>query len=502
MKQTIHQVILATSLITLLFTINCGDDSTATVTSSDSSAGSSFPSGMVITSPTNSSSSESSSLSRALSSPDFDAIASDGTYTDKLETFQTILAAASDEACQVELPSLNFVDDVNCYGPNLDYQNHPDGAPAEGDLPTGDLGIWTASENGEACVAAKINSLINATANKVDYGMLLSASMVCLMSRAETDLPTNDGDSEDLTSELNTAIQVNNADVSVTAASISNLEDVEDTDSETRDVFYTTVTVSDESDEDTITIEFFLKHMPTSDDNSTFKGKIWAEIDGASGAGDKDAFSITYERESSTSLKYKMLAANYQLADDDTVIFEDNGDIDIAGDWSGNMSQAIINLDPSTGLGDFSYAWQAGNGDDKARIFNGFTTTDSGCGFFGYGDEFDNDAGTATDNVIDGFICNWAGPGNDHSMSGTESLAQKQCMDLTEGVYVVDTDRNNISYAPVNSCNGDGNVAVRVTDSGDPYISSPTENDLVDLESDEDFADYVAPTSPTMPSNF
>ena len=66
---------------------------------------------------------------------------------------------------------------VSCYGPALYYKNHKNYAgatspgtctvsgAANGCLPTGDLGLWSATNgsNGEACAAAKMNSKMFST---------------------------------------------------------------------------------------------------------------------------------------------------------------------------------------------------------------------------------------------------------------------------------------------------------------------------------------------------
>lgn len=511
-------------LALIMATVACGGSTTTTSTSnsgsgndseesgsggsdSDTSSSSSvFPSGLAVASPTATRDVSNASLSsiRAVT------VEADSSFEEKAAVYEDILAAASDEDCQIELPALVQSVEPSCYGPALDYQGHPNfqegqqgpNSQEDGQFPTGDLGLWTASENGEACTAAKINSLIAESAAYSDYAMILSASMVCLIERNSLEIPTEDEESLDLTELLNTAISENNDTATVTSATITNLADITDTDDEVRDAYQYSIQITEtEEDDDEITITAYLKHMPTNDDNSTYKGKLWIEIEGAGQAGDKDAVAVKYERDSETSVKYELMGANYQLVDEETVIFDDNGNIAVDGDWSGNMSKAIINLDPATGLGDFSYSWQAGNGDDRARIFNGFTDQTGGCGFFGYGLRFDRVAGTSSDNGIDGFICNWAGPGNDHSMATSENLAQKQCMSLNEvsGLLEVDEERNNLSYAPVVDCEAaEGDISIKLT-SEEEYSDAAISNDLIDLTTDEDFADYTDPSAPDLP---
>jgi hypothetical protein len=50
-----------------------------------------------------------------------------------------------------------------------------------GCLPTGDLGLWDAEESGtgEACTAAKMNSLVLSTSNIVGFDVTLMVGMIC-----------------------------------------------------------------------------------------------------------------------------------------------------------------------------------------------------------------------------------------------------------------------------------------------------------------------------------
>ncbi|MFQ5559302.1 MAG: hypothetical protein ACE5FU_01775 [Nitrospinota bacterium] len=484
-----------------------GSDKTDGTSIEDVDISSGYPSGLAVASPTSSGSSLKPSFKVGQGSSALYAgtVEADATFAAKNAAYAAIIAGASAAACQVTLPPLTAGGASGCYGPALDYQNHPDGPPWDGQLPTGDLGIWSSTQGGtEACTAAKINALIENTATKVDNQMLLAASMLCLMKRAGTALPLTDGASVTMTTELNTAIQVNNPSVTISLAKLENLANVTDSGT-SRDVFKLSITSSDSSGANVVSTSF-MKHMPTSSSNSTFKGRLWAELSGASGAGDKDAYAILYEKASASSMKYRMVSAAYQGATSATTIFDSDGDIDVTGGWTGNIAQGIINLDPSTGLGNFSYSWQAGTGDDKARIFNGFTQSASGCGFFGYGGRFDNTAGTRSDNVIDGFICNWAGPGNDHSMATTANKAQKQCMtvDSATGVFGVNLAKENITYSPTVSCNRTGTeplvFGTKLPDDAS-YDTTPVTNDLVDLTTDTDFTTgYTAPSAPVLPS--
>ena len=208
---------------------------------------------------------------------------------------------------------------------------------------------------------------------------------------------------------------------------------------------------------------------------------------------------MTFSR-SGTSLATRLVAGTWNSGTSSDSMIDSNGDIILDDSWSGNMNQAIVNMDTSTGLGSVSAAWQAGSGDSNTRVFNAYTATSGsstiGCGFFGYGADFDSDYSNNT-NTIDGFICNWAGPGNDHSMSGTTGKGQKQCFTQTSGVFAEDTSKRAITYAPTVSCDDtDGSFTYDFpAHSGDGAT-----NDLVTLSGDSDFSSYTAPSAPTLDS--
>jgi hypothetical protein len=480
----------------LLLSLNSCGSGTTTSSSTSSDA---FPTSFAIASPTASGSADASindnlNLSTSVVPTD--------TFLSKASVFSTILAAASSAVCKVTLPDLeSAVLDPACYGPALDYEDHPDGSPADGQLPIGDLGIWLSTEDaGEACTAAKINTLMAEAGLSADYVMLLAASMRCVMKTSSTvvPLPTTVGTATDMTTDLNTAIQVNNPDVTVDLATITKETSITDGGT-SYDVYSYAITTTVTDGADTVTVESNVNHMDMS--ATEYKGRIWAEISGAAGSGDVDAFVINYHKESNTSLLAKFESAHYQSTTASTVIFDSDYNLDVTGNWTDNYVQSIENLDPSNGIGNFSYAWQAGNGDDKARIFNAITSATTGCGFFGYGDSFDVAGGTKSDNVIDGFICNWAGPNNDHSMATTSGKAQKQCMTVnaTTGIFEVDAANENITYRPTVSCNSAGTMGVKVS-TETTYDTTATTNDLITLASDSEYSGYTAPTEPTMPA--
>ena len=143
-----------------------------------------------------------------------------------------------------------------------------------------------------------------------------------------------------------------------------------------------------------------------------------------------------------------------------------------AESWGNNFAVFTAEYDPTSLQGLYNYVWQAGEGDSHARIFNfGLETASSGESYFGYGDTVDQ-----TDGSILGFICNWAGPGNDHTL---QDYAQRQhfTYNETSGLFEPTNEAaSDIIYAPTNSCTYDG--------SGTFVYDSNIDGDLADETSD------------------
>lgn len=466
--------------------------------SSSSSASDAFPVGMAVASPTADNAEAGVQVSPLtigeleLPIGGFDP---DASGPEKAEALESIAEPTSASSCLISLPPFQNATNPACYGPALDYQNHPNGGGGNGQLPTGDLGIWTASENTAACTSAKINALIHDAANYSDYVMHLAAAIICSLDTAGTALPDTDGETIDMTSALNAAIQVNNPSVTVSSASLENLADVT-VNSATHDAYKFTIVAVDTTGL-TVNISTQMKHVPLNAANTLYVGRLRTWVTGIPNAGSGKAVSVTYEK-TATKFRIKLLKADYNSASTESQIFDANDELKIDGPWTGNIDLSYQEVDTDTFLGSFSYAWQAGTGDSHARIFNGYSSLGAFCGFFGFGLRFDNTGATASDNVIDGMICNWAGPGNDHSMSASAGLAQKQCGDIdVSGEFQIDAAKNKITFAPTNSCNGSGSLQVKVSTAGSYTNYASVVNDLVTLASDTDFAAYTAPTAPT-----
>jgi hypothetical protein len=423
--------------------------------------------------------------------------------------------------CTVMLSQLALMgsgDNVTCYGPQLDYTGHPDGTPASGQLPGGDLGLWreTEARTGEACAAAKLNALVSSIGRRVDFGLYASASMVCtgrlkgLIGAAAADDAGVPDDASvddagartppflgklDLKSDLAAVLAADGA-LAVGEASIERITDAEG--EAFKYVLELTVTPPAPGGggggpaPSARTIRTELLHVVDPVDSGSYRGRIWSR----SGSGaQSEAYSVAYAKNALTGrLRYHTVSASFDAGHVPT--FDADGQLRIDSDWSGNATQGIFDMSASDGTGSVSFAWQAGSGDSHARVFHAFTEASSGattgCGYFAYGSRFDKSAPSWPDNEFSTFICNWAGPGNNHA--GRSGYAQKQCMELDPaGLYTPTT--SNLSYAPVNACDSTSTSFTYKLTSEPSYTTAPLVDGLVKLADDADYTRYDAPAT-------
>ena len=112
---------------------------------------------------------------------------------------------------------------AGCYGPSVLYQGHPDwvsGTPAaDGTLPSGDVGIWTAVDTATdwACAAAQLDARMDGVALRSNTSLMTLASLINVANTAGKSLPAV-GATVDLKTEMNVAFS---PDVTFTTATIS-----------------------------------------------------------------------------------------------------------------------------------------------------------------------------------------------------------------------------------------------------------------------------------------
>lgn len=113
------------------------------------------------------------------------------TYTERKTAIDTLLAAATADACNFTIDLAEVSQYANCYGPNLTLEgNHPNTGILSNpnSLPGGDLGIWDEKNGGtEACAAAQITKLIDAHAGRAHFANLSGAALWSAVEKLESE---------------------------------------------------------------------------------------------------------------------------------------------------------------------------------------------------------------------------------------------------------------------------------------------------------------------------
>lgn len=363
--------------------------------------------------------------------------------------------------------------DARCFGPALDYKGHPDAAGTpdspDGQLPTGDLGLWMEHDpdTGFACAAEELNKRMDAAGWRTNMALMGLAAMLGEMSRAGISVPAAGG-SVDVTSTMNA---IGLADVTFSEAVISR-----DTAGNTWS-YVMRLTFTDASG-NPHEIVIKLDHTAGAS-SSVYDGLLTYAVQDTFNGGNCPSSGAPTDPKDVTlvgTLKYSSSgtgmvdlvhrSGQYCGHGDYATLagFQTDGQLDPAVTWDGSrgwadsFSRFGASLDTSTMAGDFYYAWQAGYLDSHSRVLavhlDGAPTANSETGngdaWYGYGD-----AVTQETVSIQGFFCNWAGPGTGGPGKGTlQPYAQWQQLefDSASGMWVQPTGQADILYAPTDSC--------------------------------------------------
>lgn len=386
-------------------------------------------------------------------------------FASRRERIQTMLSGTTAADCLAELAMAMGGNGPTCYGPSIYYQNHPDGSPTSGSLPSGDLGIWNAADaSGEACIATKMNFEIERAASYVDTGMTAAAMVVCAANVTGSALPA-EGETSNLLSALETVIE--DAGVENFTPTVATV--TQNTPSVGESSYTTTLEATVGTADMTVTIT----HEPTDSENATFVGEI--QITAKVGQSPRNLISVKYEQESDSSLKYEFRKGETTSTDDST--WFSSGVPALPSNGGSGYSWGIFNLDPSDGSGKVAYAWVAGSSNENLRSFIAQTDGDTGTGYFGYGDSLTNVAADSSRaHWLDRMICNWAGPNNNHT--GVTKV-QRQTLERNAGGMFT-ASASAIAYAPSLTCNGSGGFSWSSTEGG-TYDAFTTSNSLINI---------------------
>lgn len=495
---------------------------------------SAVPSDVVLSSPTASiAGSASISAVKAEGDPPADKpgdpVADD--FASKREALNALITGEGECAFTLQMPQ---VTEPDCYGPRIDYVNHPDvgGVPPgpNGQLPPLDTGFWNETQGAtEACAAAKMNALIDKVASKVDNMVKIFGAMACAGKKADVDPPAVNA-LVDLKDEMGANVGVDG--LTIDSATIERLAD----DSDGNSVYLSTIeTTMSFPDGQSSSGRIILKHIPTAADNTTYKGKLSVKMSfanvGGCGEGVEGqgagvlAGTVLYSKASESAVVYEFNFADFCGADTDP--FDGNNNIDKTDKydpasnpdgWVHNWNYGLFSLNPSNGTGSVAYAWQAGAQDQRTRVLDVTVTpaddgSASGTAYYGFGPDVAN-SGLGS---IDGFVCNWAGPGGAISVMdrSAENLlavgkgvdkAQKQILTRAAGATEFTTTPADsfIKYAITNTCEAGagGNFTYQAIlgDGSHPGYSNDRTTTIEAVVSeliDRTIIDFVTPTPPT-----
>lgn len=364
-----------------------------------------------------------------------------------------------------------LANNATCFGPELKYANHPDGSGASGTLPTGDLGLWT-EKNGttnEACSAAQLNAQMNGVRSRNFAGLSVLASLIDALYTKGESLPL-DGETKTLTTEMN-AKSIANTHFTLARLSRTGNQYLYEV-----KMVYSGLRGDDTSAQD-YEIALTLAHTPDSTGN--YVGNMTYQIQdkyqgGTCASSSSSAFfrmahkgSLTYEKQAANHFVLDAREAQYCSDTLDASALSSANQLSATSayssstpsGWSDNFRWFKAAFNQTDLAGHYAYTWQAGPNDSNSRVLNvGLnpsslsdetgTLNADGEAWYGYGGSLSSSATTV--GQINGFICNWAGPG------GTGTLlekAQRQFISKgTTGFYEPVTGGSNLTYAPTNSC--------------------------------------------------
>lgn len=495
----------------------CGAAGTSSGNPSTTTA-SAVPSDLVLSSPT-ASTAVAASVSKGLHKATGDPTTND--YLGKQAALKALIDASGDCAFTLQLPT---VTPPACYGPELTFSSHPEASTSDanttdngaddddGKLPTGDLGLWNATEGSEACAAVQMNYVVDAVARRVDNFIKLFGVATCAQKKAGLSLPAV-GETLNLASALQAHAQVSG--LTVTTLALARQANTSDGKAVYQMTFTGTLgfagNVSKES-------EITLTHIPTAEDNSTYRGQLSIRqnnlVEGGlncasvGAVGSVDATTIHYEKTAADTLVYQLNDAEFCGATTNPfdsamhIAPSDKASLTNPDGWANNWDYGVFRINPSAGTGTVAYAWQAGMNDQLARVLNVTTSAQTdgritGTAYFGFGPEVAATSGVGT---IDRFICNWAGPGGAITTQNYTGVAKVQRQDLLRaagGAAFTSVESTlAMTYAPTTGCNTSSGFVYQSSDgsmTNDNASGTAVTNALLDLN-------QLSFTMPTLPS--
>ncbi len=449
--------------------------SSSTTTTTDSSMVTAIPSNLSVSSNTESGSSVSSRTAGRSFASEINDDNDPKKHKDKVARLKAVLNSTDIGQCHKAIPKKMKGSGgkyVSCYGPDLVYVNHPSDNSTDGTLPGGDLGIWTAYNDNttqEACAVGQMNLLMDKIGRKVDLAMGITAMMICAAKNDGLTKPTIDGDALDVTASVAKTKISGRGGMKVSEATLKRSKLA------SGKIKYTSKlegSFTYNSTQQKFKIKF--QHVPDTDSTSsgaTGEGlvQMWQDgvsaTDGNCGSDPYDVVTSVAYKNTSDNLSFRAVKAKFANSMTKNEFFDSTGEVvgtssadNSSAGWCADFNVVRANIDKN-GFGKVGYAWQAGKSDGYTRTFNIKTVYNSadnqtGNAFFGFNPHPDNSSGTNKyrSTNIDRMICNWAGPGNNHT--GVAKI-QRQKLSYASTANVWKSIQDNITFAPTTSCDFD-----------------------------------------------
>jgi hypothetical protein len=390
--------------------------------------------------------------------------------------------------------------DASCYGPPVDYANHDNGAAGSGQLPRGDVGIWLENETvgsaTEPCVAAQLRKRVQSARRQTQQALLMAAMMRRTVAATSGLAMPSAGGTTTLTTEFATRIASLGLPSSPTVVSAT-----VGLDSGGTVHTYRLVLSNGASGALAKRGEMILRHTKGSS-STAYSGTLQAAgfvfgNDPAFGCSDQTDGSGNFKVANVSTVKYARSGADINFSarqsrycghptgtgtDDAAEVASFTGGelnptvkIPQAGapapqagikGWRGDFTRYAGDYSRTTAEGKFFLAWQAGPGDSHSRSlaatsdYNSATGERTVKGYYAYGSEITTSSATF---VQSGMICNWAGPGNNHTpVLKFQSQVATKASGATLFSLSSAPGSSKITYAPTNSCNSSATMTFDV----------------------------------------
>ena len=382
---------------------------------------------------------------------------------------------------------------ASCYGPTLNYTGHPDNTGlavlGKGTLPSGDLGIWLATDgNGVACASAQLDARLLGTSARANGSLGILAALLGTAYKKNGALP-GVGATVDVTTELNTFLSsLGTTQVTVTVAGATVGQSTAGTWVYALDASIASVSAPSASAQLTIDMTHTLGTTLTQGNGLLRYAVSMPSVSASCGTSTKSTVfgSVKYAQSGSATMLTTLREGNFCGAS--TVATAPSGTWDAttsqlspSSTWSDNFTRFGANFNPLTRGGSYLFGWQAGVADGNARVFamtvDGAAKT--GDAWYGFGDDI-----KTTNGDVKGFMCNWAGPGNTKTV--LTQYAQRQKVAYNSTSYKWEPSASSIRYAPVNTCLYDGSKSFWYDRNLDTIVNEASADQIV-AGSESDF---------------